>query len=158
MRSDLRFGIPRRRADGHLGARATVAIAHEAGWHQDYSFDTHGMTSAEVAAEVARIESYHADKANRLSGFRKITGSQIVNGGVPYRIVDCTIFDAGVTLYVDVRPPAQGFPLRKAYHRIEAVPSDGEIVGMVIAALPESDEAIAAAHAEFVAKVEARRG
>lgn len=153
MRSRLRMEAPYKRRDGHIGARASVAIL-ESSHPQTYSFDTHGMTSQQVADEAARLETYHAAKAERLERFRRLHGMVVARG---YTIVDCTILDAGVTLYVDVRPNATGFPLRHAYQSIGAVPTNDAILKIVAEALPDAGT-IDDAHAEFVAKVEARRG
>ena len=155
MRTELELSNPYRRKDGHVGARAVLRIdGREDGWHQSYHFDTHGMTSAQVVAKAAEIEAYHAKKAERLNGFRKIQGSMVGD----YGIVDCSIHDNGVTLYLDVRPVASGFPIRKRYGNLDAIPSDEEIVAMVTAALPTSTDEIQQAHDAFVAKVNAKRG
>lgn len=143
---------PYRRADGHIGARATVD-AETGDCRQSYSFDTHGMSSGEVAAKVLELELYHAAKAARLESLRRLHGMVVARG---YAIVDCTILDSGVTLYVDVRPEAKGFPIRRAYQLVDLVPTNDAILKMIVEALPD-DAAIHAAHAEFVAKVEARR-
>lgn len=153
MTSVLSFENPSRRMDGHIGARATIALERADGWHQHYHFETHGMTSGQVADEIRRLEVYHAAKAERVERFRRLHGMVVTRG---FTVVDCTILDRGVTLYVDVRPQAKGFPLRIAYHGIENVPTNDAILGMIAQALPDVS-AIETAHAEFVAKVEARR-
>jgi hypothetical protein len=145
---------PYRRKDGHIGARAVVKIEREDGWHQSYQFDTHGMTSAQVVAKAAEFETYHHQKAERLNGFREIQGTEI--GG--YRVVDCSIHDNGVTLYLDVRPKVSGFPIRVRCATMDAVPSNEDIVKMITGALPVSQTEIADAHAEFVRKVNEKRG
>lgn len=152
--SELTLTKPYRRSDGHLGARAALLINRDDGRSQTYCFDTHGMTSAQVVEKAATIEAYHGKKAGRLNGFRSISGVEI-NG---YCIVDCSIHDNGVTLYLDVRPKVSGFPIRKAYGNVDAIPSDEEIVAMVTAALPNSTDEIQKAHDAFVAKVNAKRG
>lgn len=155
MKTKLELSGPYRRKDGHVGARAVLKIhGREDGWHQSYHFDTHGMTSAQVVAKAAELERYHEKKAARLNGFRSISGMEIKG----YRVVDCSIHDNGVTLYLDVRPRAHGFPMRKMYGNLDAIPSDEEIVAMVTAALPNSTDEIREAHDAFVAKVNAKRG
>lgn len=152
MKSELRIEKPHRRSDGQVGARATVSVPHDTR-PQDYSFDTHGMTSREVVGKIADIERYHAAKVERMDRFRRLHGMVVARG---YTIVDCTILDAGVTLYIDVRPQAKGFPFQRAYQSISAIPTNDAILKIIAAALPDVD-AIESAHAEFVAKVEARR-
>jgi hypothetical protein len=156
MTSTLKLENPYARSNGQIGARATLRIDHPTR-PQSFSFDTHGMTSQQVVDEAARIENYHAAKVSRLDIFRRLHGFVVNHGGIDFTIVDCTILDAGVTLYVDVRPPAKRFPLRIACHAIENIPTNDAILKMVTEALPDSS-GIASAHAEFVAKVEARRG
>jgi hypothetical protein len=156
---DVELHNPYRRADGQIGARVEV---HLPGVTR--SFDSHGMTSNQVVAKIAEIEAQHAIRTGRLTGFRAIQGSEIVRGGKTYRVVDCTIMDGGVTLYLDVRlvdgsemRRVDGFPIKKAYHLLSSVPPDAEVAAMVRAALPEDSEAVQKAHEEFVAKVKAKR-
>lgn len=158
MKTTLALSNPYRRGDGHIGARAAVKVEHPDGWVETYAFDTHGMTSQEVADKTAALEGHHAKKAARLTGFRLIQGNEIAAGGQVYRIVDCTIFERGIALYLDVRPRAPGFPIRKVYGNLDALPSDEEILAMVTAALPNSTDEIQQAHDAFVAKVKAKRG
>lgn len=168
MTAALDIRNPYRRSDGHVGARTVLQIEHADGWHQQYAFDTHGMTSSQVAARASAIEEYHDAKAARLTGFRSVQGIEFLVNGDTFRVVDCTILDAGVTLYLDARRIAEdgaaqnvrGFPVRRSYHDIAAVPPNEEIlltmIRMLIADYATLD--VATAHAEFVAKVAARRG
>jgi len=158
MKTTLDLRAPYRRNDGHIGAHARMKVEHPDGWVETYAFDTHGMTSQQVVDEAAAIAEHHAKKATRLTGFRSIQGMEIAAGGQVYRIVDCTIFERDIALYLDVRPRAPGFPTRKVYGNLDAVPSDEEIVAMVTAALPNSTDEIQQAHDAFVAKVKAKRG
>lgn len=151
--SRLDLSSPYRRKDGHIGARAVLKIEREDGWHQSYHFDTHGMSSAQVVAKAEEIETYHAKKADRLNGFRDIQGMTV--GG--YVVVDCSIHDNGVTLYLDVRPNGDGFPIRVRCATMDAVPSNEDIVKMIADALPNLS-AIEDAHSEFVRKVNEKRG
>jgi len=152
--SHLDISNPYRRADGHIGARAVLRIEREDGWNQSYHFDTHGMKSAEVVAKASEMEAYHEQKAARLNGFREISGMEIRG----YRVVDCSIHDNGVTLYLDVRPKVAGFPIRVRCATIDAVPSNEDIVRIITDALPASETEIDDAHAEFVRRVNEKRG
>lgn len=158
MTSHLTLHSPYRRADGQIGAHARLVIQHDSGWHHTYGFDTHGMSVDEVTRKVAGIEAYHDVKAALLDGFRAVQG-QVVDG---YTIVDCTIMDAEVTLYLDVRDGAggrvPGFPLRIKCLSIERIPSNSAILDIVQRALPQPGEDIQAAHKAFVARLSERMG
>lgn len=152
----ITLSSPTRRTDGQIGARAIVDVKHADNWNQQYGFDTHGMSSDAVVAKVAEITAYHDSKAARLTAFRKIQGQDVKLGGAAYRIVDCTIFDNGVTLYLDVRrdgAKVPGFPVRIQCYEIGKVPDDETIMKLLTSRLPVEADEIETAHAEFAAKV-----
>lgn len=161
--STLAIHSPSRRGP-HIGARAEVRIVHDSGFHQTYAFSTHGMTSDAVVDRVAEIEAYHEAKTARLLSMRSLHGHEFTVESKGFRIVDCAIFDKGVTLYVDVRDisqePAQqvaGFPMRVSYRALGAVPDEAAILAAVVAKIPPTEN-LEAANAAFVAKVTAKRG
>jgi len=147
---------PTRRAkDGQLGARASVRCG---GRHpKSYAFDTHGMTSGQVVAEAQRLSDYHEAKMAKLASFTAVRGTELNANGAVFRVVDCTIFDAGLTLYLDVRKdgsttPVAGFPIMVKCRVIDAIPSNAEILKIIRAALPD-DTSAKQAHDAFVRKV-----
>lgn len=166
MKRDHEFGKPYRRRDGQIGAPVRMRIEH-GGWHANYSFDSHGMSSSDVAKKLDDLAAYHEKKSACMTRFRGVQGVEIENGDDTYRIVDCTVFDKAVTLYVDVRRvtagvfkgqqremlvPVQGFPMTTKYRDITQVPSNEAILAMIRENLPD-DEPLEAAHNEFVKKV-----
>jgi hypothetical protein len=149
---------PTRRKDGHLGTR--VKVRCEGTHPKTYAFDTHGMNSTEVAEKIASLDAYHSAKMARLRDFGAVRGVEFVVKGDTYRVVDCTIFDAAVTLYLDVRRieqggkmrPVTGFPIRMKYRDIALIPSNAAILNMIRESLPD-DEEEKEAHNLFVRKV-----
>jgi hypothetical protein len=152
------FDKPHRRRDGHVGARAYVRCV---GSHpKTYAFDTHGMTSTQVAEKINAFAMYHDAKMAKLREYGAVRGVEFVVDGTVYRVVDCTIFDAGVELYVDVRRveesgmfPVAQFPLRMKYRDIALLPSVTKITDDIRAALPTGDSETENLHHEFVTKV-----
>lgn len=152
------------RRKGQIGALAEIRTEAN-GYTQTYAFNTHGMTSDAVVARVAELEAYHDAKTGLLVTLRGLLGTEFTVGDESFRIVDCTIFDKGVTLYVDVRNISQdsvqkvaGFPMRVSYRSLDAIPDEAAILAMTTARIPEPAAVIAAAHAVFVGKVTAKRG
>jgi hypothetical protein len=159
MKTELVLHSPYRRKDGQIGSQAEVTISgHPEGWSGFYRFDTHGMTPAQVIDKGKEIKAYHEAKATRLTGFRGVQGVVLQSA---YQIVDCTIFDRDVTLYLDVRKVAldgvqekvHGFPIELRYYSMDKVPTDKEILEIVSAALPKFQDDVTSAHDAFVAKV-----
>lgn len=159
------FGRPYKRRDGKLGARVSVRCESR-GWHGQIDFDSHGLTSAEVAARIDAFAAKHEAKASRLTDFRAVLGTEIVAHGVVYRIVDCTIRGDRDDLYVDVRRLDQqgeeivarvaGFPLQRRYPAIADIPNMQAIVQMVRQALPDDEREVEKLHEEFTRKVAAK--
>jgi len=152
---NLDFDKPSRRRDGQLGARANVRCGGR--WPETYVFDTHGMNSSQVAAKADELAEYHEAKMAKLESFADVRGTELVAGADTYRIADCTVFDAGVTLYLDVRKvghrgSVKGFPIRMKYRYLSAIPSNEEIIEIVRASLPD-DADVKEAHDVFVKKV-----
>jgi hypothetical protein len=163
---NVRWSKPSRRKDGHLGAKARLSITREGGCDGHYSFSSHGMTSAQAAAKLVAIESFHAARAARMLAFRAMQSAEVVVGTDVYRIVDLTVRypeDAtNCALYVDVRridgkkkEKVEGWPKLLRYGHPSDIPSDEELLSFVRAGLPDV-QAVADAHAEFTAKVAMR--
>lgn len=154
----LDFGKPSKRQDGQIGARAKVRC--EGAHPKTYAFDTHGMNSSEVAAKAREMSDYHDAKMARLADLADVRGHEFTVGDDVFRVVDCTIFDQAVTLYLDVRKIEQdgrmtqvhGFPIHKRCRSIDGIPSNAVIIQMMRDVLP-NEESVQSAHEEFVQKV-----
>lgn len=159
------WGTPTRHPETeHLGARAFVQV-ESSNFPGHYEIDTHGRSSADVAATVARLEARHGRLVDRLVGLQDLRGVELEAGGATYRIVGCTIpprTQEEHVVIIGIRRvdgenlvKVEGWPLRIQLRSIDACPTNEEILVAVTERLG-AQTAIVAAHDEFMSKVAAK--
>lgn len=151
--------VTKHRRSRKLGARAFVVPTNAHGWDARYEIDTHGLSPAQVADKLAKLEVRHEKWARRISGFGALLDVEVVVEGEIYRIADCTIpagrpFD-DAELIVGIRHVTQtgelqrvpGWPIRLRFNSIDDVWPDARIIQEVRNRLQTSREERAADNA-----------
>ena len=160
MKVRLASGKVTRDSHGRKGGRLKITTPTGEPWAGVYSLDTHGLSAEQVNAKVARLETHHAKKSARFTGFRSVCAAPFEVADQPFRITDCVLLDVGepggdVELRIYARrrninlPELSGvaetrseaadgerigrpfFPIIIAADDVDALPSDEDIVALV---------------------------